>query len=92
MQIIFQDPYASLNPRMSVSEAIMEPLMLQGKLSKADILGEAKALMDTVGLAQRCANSYPSRARRRKKTAHWCSPGTCAKAQVYRVRRTRFSP
>ena len=59
MQIIFQDPYSALNPRMSVSEAIMEPLMLQGKLSKADIQDEAKALMETVGLAQRFVNCYP---------------------------------
>ena len=59
MQIIFQDPYSSLNPRMSVSEAIMEPLTIQGKLSKTDIQAEAKALMDTVGLAQRFVNCYP---------------------------------
>ena len=59
MQLIFQDPYASLDPRMSVSEAIMEPLKLQGKLSKADCLAETRKLMDTVGLASRFENSYP---------------------------------
>ena len=59
MQIIFQDPYSSLNPRMSVSEMIMEPLILQGKLSKAEIMAEVINLMDTVGLAGRFANSYP---------------------------------
>ena len=59
MQIIFQDPYSSLNPRMSVSEIIMEPMILQGKLSKADIRKETVRLMDTVGLALRFANSYP---------------------------------
>ena len=59
MQIIFQDPYSSLNPRMSVSEAIMEPLILQKKLSKADILSETRKLMDTVGLAERFENAYP---------------------------------
>jgi peptide/nickel transport system ATP-binding protein len=59
MQIIFQDPYSSLNPRMSVSEAIMEPLVRQGKLSKADIYSETMKLMDTVGLAERFENSYP---------------------------------
>ena len=36
MQIIFQDPYSSLNPRMSVCEALMEPLLLQKKLSKEE--------------------------------------------------------
>jgi len=59
MQIIFQDPYSSLNPRMSVSTAIMEPLVLQGKLSKDEIITEAKNLMDTVGIAARFENSYP---------------------------------
>jgi len=59
MQIIFQDPYSSLNPRMSVSTAIMEPLVLQGKLSKDEIRAEAKNLMDTVGIAARFENSYP---------------------------------
>ena len=59
MQIIFQDPYSSLNPRMSVSEIIMEPLVFQGKLSKADIRKETMRLMDTVGLALRFGNAYP---------------------------------
>jgi len=59
MQIIFQDPYSSLNPRMSVSEAIMEPLTIQGKLTKEEIKAEARNLMATVGLAERFENSYP---------------------------------
>ncbi len=59
MQIIFQDPYSSLNPRRTVGEAIMTPLRLQGKLSKADMLKEMRKLMDTVGLASRLENSYP---------------------------------
>ena len=59
MQIIFQDPYASLNPRMSVSELIMEPLALQKKLSKGELRDRTAELMETVGLAQRFANAYP---------------------------------
>ena len=59
MQIIFQDPFSSLDPRMSVSEAIMEPLILSGGMSKADMLAETRKLMDTVGLAARFENSYP---------------------------------
>lgn len=59
MQIIFQDPYSSLNPRMSLSETIMEPLLLKGGMSKADMLEETRRLMETVGLAKRFENSYP---------------------------------
>lgn len=59
MQIIFQDPFSSLNPRMSVSQAIMEPFILHTKMSKAEMNEAVLALMDTVGLARRLAGSYP---------------------------------
>ncbi len=59
MQIIFQDPYSSLDPRMSVSETIMAPLRTQGKMKKKEILEETARLMATVGLAERFENSYP---------------------------------
>jgi peptide/nickel transport system ATP-binding protein len=59
MQLIFQDPYSSLDPRKSVSETIMEPLIIQGKLNKSEISAEVKRLMDTVGLADRYEDSYP---------------------------------
>ena len=59
MQIIFQDPYSSLNPRMTVSETIMEPLALHTNLSRGNRLEEARRLMEVVGLAERFENSYP---------------------------------
>ena len=59
MQIIFQDPYSSLNPRMSVSEIIREPLKRKGGRTKTELDAEVERLMDLVGLAQRFANSYP---------------------------------
>ena len=59
MQIIFQDPFSSLNPRMSVCESIMEPLKRRGGMNKADMLAEARSLMETVGIASRFENSYP---------------------------------
>lgn len=59
MQIIFQDPYSSLNPRMSVSEIIQEPLQLRGGMDRAAMEEETMKLMDTVGLAERLAGSYP---------------------------------
>lgn len=59
-QIIFQDPYASLNPRMTVSEIIAEPL-IAGHLchNKAEIEKRVFKMMDTVGLASRMINTYP---------------------------------
>ncbi|MDR1572220.1 MAG: ATP-binding cassette domain-containing protein [Clostridiales Family XIII bacterium] len=59
MQIIFQDPYSSLDPRKSVGETIMEPLKIQGALPKGDMIAETRRLMDSVGLAARFENSYP---------------------------------
>ncbi len=59
MQIIFQDPYSSLDPRMSVSQSIMEPLILQGKLSKVECREETLKLMKVVGLAEDYENAYP---------------------------------
>lgn len=62
MQIIFQDPYASLNPRMTVSQAIAAPLVIQGvyKAKEKDKIQKKVAeMMDVVGLASRLVNSYP---------------------------------
>lgn len=60
MQMIFQDPYASLNGRMTVQELIAEPIIVNRLFkSKDEIYGRVAELMDTVGLAQRLAYSYP---------------------------------
>lgn len=59
MQIIFQDPFSSLNPRMTVSQTIIEPMQIAGVLSKEDIQKQLYRTMDTVGLAKRLVNSYP---------------------------------
>ena len=60
MQIIFQDPFSSLNPRLCVSELIEEPLDIFKQFgSRAERIAYVKELMDTVGLAQRFAYSYP---------------------------------
>ena len=62
MQIIFQDPYSSLNPRATVSQAIAEPLIIQGVIKKHDraaIEKRVDEMMDLVGLAKRFKNSYP---------------------------------
>lgn len=60
MQIIFQDPYASLNPRMTIAQIIEEPLKLH-KVYKTEAERRAKVeeLMELVGLAKRMYNLYP---------------------------------
>jgi len=60
MQIIFQDPFTSLNPRMSVSEIIAEPMITtKTHPHAAERLDRVYQLMETVGLAERFINSYP---------------------------------
>lgn len=60
MQIIFQDPFSSLNPRMCVSEIIAEPLKVNHLCAnKKELEDRVEQLMETVGLAQRLSFSYP---------------------------------
>lgn len=60
MNIIFQDPYSSLDPRMTVAESIMEPMLLTAAVKNhADAMKRVRELMDVVGLASRVENSYP---------------------------------
>ena len=59
MQIIFQDPYSSLNPRYTVEKTIIEPLKNSGRYSKKEVLEEADRLMDMVGINARLRDSYP---------------------------------
>lgn len=60
IQIIFQDPYGSLDPRMSVYELIAEPLLINKVTSnKSEIVERVMSVMKTVGLAERLKNSYP---------------------------------
>jgi peptide/nickel transport system ATP-binding protein len=59
MQIIFQDPFSSLDPRKSVMQLISEPIKLHKICPKNEIEKRTFDLMDTVGLARRFINSYP---------------------------------
>ena len=59
MQIVFQDPFASLNPRMTVGAAISEPLRVHTDLSKDEILRRVGELLGRVGLSAEHANRYP---------------------------------
>ena len=59
MQMIFQDPYASLNPRMTVFETLSEPLLYHGLATKKNIASQVRQLMDDVGLSQAQLRKYP---------------------------------
>ena len=60
MQIVFQDPYSSLNPRLRIESAVMEPLKNSGRFrSKAEMREEANRLMALVGIDERLRQSYP---------------------------------
>ena len=59
MQIIFQDPYSSLDPRKTADQNIREPLLVSGKYSKKEIEEKTTELMDLVGIDERLRKAYP---------------------------------
>ncbi|AST97362.1 ABC transporter ATP-binding protein [Shouchella clausii] len=60
MQMVFQDPYASLNPRMTIGELLEEPLLVHKTMNtKADRKKRAEELLETVGLPKSSYNKYP---------------------------------
>ena len=59
MQMVFQDPYASLNPRLTVFATLAEPLLVHGVCPPSEVGARVAALMQTVGLAPRFMQKYP---------------------------------
>ena len=59
MQIIFQDPFSSLNPRMTVSEIVAEPLVIHRVASGAALKLKVQELLEAVGLKAQHMNRYP---------------------------------
>ena len=59
MQIIFQDPYSTLNPRYTVEDTLKEPLVLSGQYKGADLDKRIIQLMDMVGISGRLRMAYP---------------------------------
>lgn len=58
-QMIFQDPYASLNPRMTVFDTLAEPLRVHGLADASTVVDQVNQLMDDVGLDRRFIRKYP---------------------------------
>jgi len=59
MQVVFQDPYASLNPRWSVKNIIAEPLVVSGKASRSETRSVVLKLLKTVGLDEQHLDRFP---------------------------------
>jgi ABC-type microcin C transport system duplicated ATPase subunit YejF len=59
MQIVFQDPFGSLNPRMRVEEIISEPLVIHGTLSRVALREQAVEMLQAVGLDESALRRYP---------------------------------
>jgi len=59
MQVIFQDPYNSLNPRQTVGNAILEPMKIHGMLTAAERKNKVFELLEKVGLNDKVYNRYP---------------------------------
>jgi peptide/nickel transport system ATP-binding protein len=59
MQMVFQDPYASLNPRRRVGQIVGEPLRIQGRASGAELRGRVRELLERVGLSAEHLDRYP---------------------------------
>jgi oligopeptide/dipeptide ABC transporter ATP-binding protein len=58
-QIVFQDPYASLNPRMTVGRMVGEPILVHGLAGRAEVGERVRALLEMVGLSPEHAGRYP---------------------------------
>ena len=84
MQIVFQDPFSSLNPRMTVSRIISEPLNIYKVFStKEETDKRVEALMDIVGLSRRLADSYPHELDGGRRSADWNRPALALGSRIY---------
>jgi len=59
LQLVFQDPYASLNPRFTIAQTLAEPLLLHGKANRDNVDGEVCELLGQVGLDPELRGRYP---------------------------------
>ena len=59
MQIVFQDPYSSLDPRKTIDSTVREPLIVSGRFSKKKIDEKTESLMELIGIDERLRMAYP---------------------------------
>ena len=89
MQMVFQDPYSALNPRLRVGRIIGEALRIHRLAGKGEMEGRVARLLDMVGLP---AGAVSARIQRRPAPAHRHRPGPGRRTPVYRRRRTGIGP
>ena len=81
MQIMFQDPYGSLNPRMTVESAVTEPMVIQGLFgNRRERRDRAAALLEEVGISASPSAPLPARILRRSAATHLHRPGAGSRA------------
>ena len=89
MQIVFQDPYASLNPRMRVRNIVGEALTIHKIGTEAERKKRVAELLETVGLNAEHAERYPHEFSRRPAAAHRHRPRAGAQPQAHRAATSR---
>jgi oligopeptide/dipeptide ABC transporter ATP-binding protein len=60
LQLVFQDPYSSLNPARTIGSALAEPLLVHGRLTSAEVGQRVRSMLTQVGLPQASPDAYPS--------------------------------
>ena len=89
MQMVFQDPYASLNPRHSVGRIVGEPLRVHGSRAARSSATQVRELLEVVGLPGRRGDPLPARVLRRPAPAHRPRARARAEPRLPRLRRAR---
>ena len=92
MQIIFQDPYSSLNPRMTVGRIIAEALVIHRVGTAAERLERVREIMKVVGLRPEVINRYPHEFSGGPETAHRYCPGPFAESETHGAATNRCRP
>ena len=92
MQLMFQDPYASLDPRMRVGTILREPLVVQGIGTAAERVEKVKSLLTEVGLSPKAMELYPHEFSGGQRQRIGSGPRSCARTAPHRRRRTGLRP